>query len=324
MQSNTHVENFVIALNMQSGDFRVSIRVGAQECGIETFGDNERYVALNHGDEYTVRLENSGDTLCDAKLFIDGNMTQVGVYRVPARSTIDVERPLFEARKFTFVRDTSDAAVRAGGVPGQNLNGVVTVAFYPEKTVAKKQEDEAKLKRVVEAVEKQKKLLTEEMDKVLSRGETLHVLVDKSEVLDGASSLHFGKQCKKSSVSDKGSTGTHFLGRIRSLWSSSNQPAAPNPGVATLAREEEKKKLPDGPVEETKTPVSGLTVLCATSQQTFTSVPGLSDDQIDLARVARVTIQLKIRDAIDTAEPMVEPDGVAISALRPEQLLAIS
>lgn len=86
-------------------------------------------VWLAHGAQYSVRLGNHDDRDCDAMIWIDGQ--RVGIWRVPALSTIDLERPAHDTGRFTFYRLGTPEGEAAALVDGPQL-GLVVVTFMPE------------------------------------------------------------------------------------------------------------------------------------------------------------------------------------------------
>ncbi|AHH01568.1 hypothetical protein pv_1 [Pithovirus sibericum] len=97
----------------------------------ETFVENgQHYVALKNGSEYQIRLENNHHSPADVSLEIEGE--HVGKWRIPANDFIVVKRPAYIDRKFTFFRETSNQAYRAGITIGGESNGLVKATFYPK------------------------------------------------------------------------------------------------------------------------------------------------------------------------------------------------
>ncbi len=106
---------------------RFSVQVVAP--GAQLHGD--QYVALRHETEYSLRFTNNCSQKTDAELMI--NEKPMGKFRVPSHSSVTIERPAGEQRKFTFLKEDSPEAVQAGTVKGASQNGTITVIFYPEK-----------------------------------------------------------------------------------------------------------------------------------------------------------------------------------------------
>lgn len=89
------------------------------------------YIAIPDGTEYGLKLINDHFASCDAEVHID-NQT-VGTFRIKAKSSWVVERPANEARKFTFVKETTKRAESAGIQAKDHDNGLVSVTFRPER-----------------------------------------------------------------------------------------------------------------------------------------------------------------------------------------------
>jgi hypothetical protein len=88
------------------------------------------FAALAHGQEYAVVLRNNRGCRVDAKLKIDG--VDMGTFRLKPWSSATIERPTGQARKFTFLKEGTARALRAGVPTGDQLNGLITVVFSPE------------------------------------------------------------------------------------------------------------------------------------------------------------------------------------------------
>jgi len=89
------------------------------------------YVEMRHGQTYTLKLRNSRNVRCDARVEIDGK--HVGTWRVRTNSGITLERPAHDTGQFTFYKlgtPEASAAQLNGGDP--NL-GLVRVTFMPER-----------------------------------------------------------------------------------------------------------------------------------------------------------------------------------------------
>ena len=109
---------------VSSNGFAVSVPEASAVVGEEAFA------SLPHGSEYSVQLRNDRATRCDATLWIDG--VAMGTFRVAPHSAVRVERPAGAARKFTFLREGSAAALGAGVPTGARENGLIKVEFLPE------------------------------------------------------------------------------------------------------------------------------------------------------------------------------------------------
>jgi len=89
------------------------------------------YYRLKHNDEYQVRMYNNTSEYVNALLKIDSDT--MGKWRIAPYSSVMIERPSHNSRKFTFVEEASDEA-REGGVrqgSKSGSNGLVEVTFIP-------------------------------------------------------------------------------------------------------------------------------------------------------------------------------------------------
>jgi hypothetical protein len=90
------------------------------------------YVELRHDTQYRLMLRNSHKTRCDARVEVDGKC--IGTFRLDANESIVLERPAHDRGRFTFYKDGSRAAKKAGL---SNVDpwhkGLVSVTFSPEK-----------------------------------------------------------------------------------------------------------------------------------------------------------------------------------------------
>ncbi len=99
------------------GDYRVLI------------SDSNGYIGLQHLEEYKIRLRT--DKRSDVQIKIDGK--SIGQWRVSAYCTVDIERPVNEAKKLVFVKEDSTEAKDGELVKGDNKNGLIEVIFKAEK-----------------------------------------------------------------------------------------------------------------------------------------------------------------------------------------------
>lgn len=95
------------------------------------YSDGYKYVALAPGAEYQITLRNNHNTRCDAEVTIDDQV--VGMWRIRPYSSITIERPEGENRRFTFVAETSRIARQTGAQVGAEANGIIQVVFKPAK-----------------------------------------------------------------------------------------------------------------------------------------------------------------------------------------------
>lgn len=93
--------------------------------------DNAPYVELMFGRHYSVQLNNSHSTRCQAKVTIDGK--HIGTWVLPAWGKATIERPVAVDKKFTFFRVNSREGARANLQQGDTKNGLIQVEFTPEK-----------------------------------------------------------------------------------------------------------------------------------------------------------------------------------------------
>jgi hypothetical protein len=110
---------------MYLNDF--SVRIPGKK---ETSG----YVELNHGETYSINIKNSRSVRCEAVITIDGK--DMGTLLLKPYESVNLERPINEAKKFTFYRINSQEAADSGlnKVDNDEL-GLISVEFKPEKKV---------------------------------------------------------------------------------------------------------------------------------------------------------------------------------------------
>jgi hypothetical protein len=89
------------------------------------------YFALPNESEYKLKLGSNLDTITDAYVWIDDELA--GIWRIESFATITIERPSNVKRKFTFLKEGSNAARKAGIIKGNELNGLIKVTFKPKK-----------------------------------------------------------------------------------------------------------------------------------------------------------------------------------------------
>ena len=109
------------------------MRLGHFEVNI--CGRHERqggYVVLDHSETYTLELINH-DPRCRAEATVQIDGKEVGTWRLSASQTIRIERPVNEAKMFTFYHDGTDQSRTAGIVTGDSENGHIAVTFVAEK-----------------------------------------------------------------------------------------------------------------------------------------------------------------------------------------------
>lgn len=92
--------------------------------------DNDGYVKMVHATQYSIELTNLSTMKCDAHVTIDGKF--VGLWRIPSRSLITVDRPVNDNGVFTFYKIDSIESKQADLRKNEFL-GLITVVFKPEK-----------------------------------------------------------------------------------------------------------------------------------------------------------------------------------------------
>jgi hypothetical protein len=98
---------------------------------VDHFTDNgHTYYSLAHGSEYKVKMTNNTFQKVNALLKIDGVL--MGKWRIDPFTSVIIERPVDNQRKFTFVDENSWEARDGNVVRGINENGLVEVTFFPE------------------------------------------------------------------------------------------------------------------------------------------------------------------------------------------------
>jgi hypothetical protein len=91
--------------------------------------DASGYVALYHGQRYSLHLGNMHDNPCDATVRIDGKT--IGVYRMLAHSTLVIENTVSDHGRFTWFQSGSEESRRAGLPQDSSALGLVSVTFLP-------------------------------------------------------------------------------------------------------------------------------------------------------------------------------------------------
>lgn len=88
------------------------------------------YVELEHDKTYSIQLRNDHDVDGDASISIDGNY--IGTWRINSKSSVKIERPANEKRKFTFYRLDSKESKKAGLSKSNENVGLISVLFTVE------------------------------------------------------------------------------------------------------------------------------------------------------------------------------------------------
>lgn len=92
------------------------------------------YVKMQHNAQYSVVLKNDHNLRCQARVVIDGK--EIGTFRLDAYQNMTLERkPGGDHGKFTFFKEGTAEASQAQVASGNPNNGLVSVAFVPEKRI---------------------------------------------------------------------------------------------------------------------------------------------------------------------------------------------
>lgn len=93
------------------------------------------YVVMPGNDcKYSIKLQNHAGTSCDATITLDND--NVGTFRICPYSTIEIERPSYNNKQFTYYKGGSSKSYKAGYEKGNSTNGLVKVVFRPAKKPA--------------------------------------------------------------------------------------------------------------------------------------------------------------------------------------------
>jgi hypothetical protein len=88
------------------------------------------YIELSHGTIYGLKFQNDSDRRCDVFVEIDGGT--VGKWRINARSSIYIERPVHDTGWFVFYRVGTTEAKQVGQ-GSSDQSGLITATFMPEQ-----------------------------------------------------------------------------------------------------------------------------------------------------------------------------------------------
>jgi len=127
------------AMNVKQNDYMIDILRGGNNFNfwgndidkVDHFTDNgHTYYSLAHGSEYKVKMTNNTSQKVNALLKIDGVL--MGKWRIDPFTSVIIERPVDNQRKFTFVDENSWEARDGNVVRGIDENGLIEVTFFPE------------------------------------------------------------------------------------------------------------------------------------------------------------------------------------------------
>ncbi len=108
---------------ISGGGFSLSIR-GQDE-------DRRGYVRMTHGTPYAICFRNDLGRAADAEVSIDG--LPMGTWRLTARRSACIERPVSDTGQFTFYRaDSAQGYAVGSGQVARSDKGRVSVRFVPE------------------------------------------------------------------------------------------------------------------------------------------------------------------------------------------------
>ena len=85
-----------------------------------------KYVGLNNGIEYKLKLGNHRDTVCDVNIEIEGHF--IGLWGIDPHDYTIIEQ------KLVFFSGISMETVETGVSIDQFMNGLIKATFYPKKT----------------------------------------------------------------------------------------------------------------------------------------------------------------------------------------------
>lgn len=109
---------------MRVGNFSVIIPEGRER--------DTGHVALNHSQQYTIRLMSHSHRRCDAEVTVDGK--PVGTFRLNSHDSMTLERPSHDTGRFTFYQADSGEAAQVGvaGIASPD-RGLIQVRFRVER-----------------------------------------------------------------------------------------------------------------------------------------------------------------------------------------------
>lgn len=104
------------------------------------------YVEMKHGKQYKIQLRNFHNVDCDAEVSIDGQV--IGCFRINAKGSLSLERPVNDNGKFTFYESGTIEANKAQIKSGNSFNGLISVTFTPEKNIRPLQANTISVRRL--------------------------------------------------------------------------------------------------------------------------------------------------------------------------------
>lgn len=111
---------------MRVGNFSVIVPEGRER--------DTGHVALNHSQQYTIRLLSHNHRRCDAEVTVDGK--PVGTFRLNSHDSLALERPAHDSGRFTFYQADSGEAAQVGvaGIVAPD-RGLIQVRFHVERNL---------------------------------------------------------------------------------------------------------------------------------------------------------------------------------------------
>lgn len=97
--------------------------------------DINQYVMMPNRTRYKLRLENSTNMKTDALILLDGE--RIGVWRIDPNSTIFIDRPANNNKKFIFVKELHPD-LKLNPHKESMYTGLLKVIFYPERPTTTK------------------------------------------------------------------------------------------------------------------------------------------------------------------------------------------
>lgn len=222
------------------------------------------YVALYNNSEYSLHLTNDRSTEAMAEVYIEGE--KVGTWLIPAKESITVDRPVDVQRKFTFFRETDSRAISAGVTPGEEINGLIKVIFYPKKSYVP-------VRAVRDSFTGRTTVPTREYTQQVAMTQMLNQS-PQVPVISGSLPQVYSPRSPSTTLASP---------RSPSRLSST---VAPLPQTSSFVGQNR---------SVTSNYASGATVLGSQSYQTFGSARRFSDNEIDWANKTEIVIRLVVK-----------------------------
>lgn len=92
--------------------------------------EDNGYVLMRHGKNYSLQLRNSNSVRCDVRVEIDGQY--VGTWRLEAGQSAKLKRPAHDSGRFTFYKAGSSDGDKIGLRRDDPNLGLVKAVFTPE------------------------------------------------------------------------------------------------------------------------------------------------------------------------------------------------